>query len=417
MNFKSTIKTSFYSLKSNKTRSALTILGIVIGIGAVIVMVSIGNGAQNLIISEIAAMGSNNIFIEPGASHKRGSAMQAMLEEFEIKTLSIKDLEDITRVPEVERVAPLVIGVDRIIYGERNKKITFFGTTNDFFEIMAGRFLIGQGFSSGNIRSMEREIILGYKVKEDLFGNEDPIGMNIKIKKTNFRVVGVLEEKGTQMFMNLDEQVYLPIMTSQKLLLGIDHLRNIIAQASSENKIDQIVYDLRLLLRRNHNIYNPENDFSKDDFKVTTQKEAVAMVSQVAGIFTIFLSSVAAIALLVGGIGIMNIMLVSVVERTKEIGLRKAVGAKSKNVLEQFLFESVMLTAIGGFVGIVLGIIFSLAVSFVLGKILNLNWGFNISLTAIGLGFGVATVIGLIFGIYPARKASKLDPIEALRYE
>lgn len=416
MKIRSIIKTSFRSLRSNRTRSILTILGIVIGIAAVIVMVSIGNGAQGLILNEISTMGSNNIFVEPGPPHS-GNAMQAMMEEFEIKTLKFKDLEDILQTPNVKNAAPLVLGVERIIYGEENKKITFYGTTNDFFHVMNGNFLIGQGFSGGSIRSMEREIVLGYKIKKDLFGEANPLGQTVRLKKTSFRVVGVLAEKGTQMFMNLDEYVYLPVVTAQKLLLGVDHLRNIVVQSPNEEKIDQIMYDIRLLLRQNHNINNPIGDVSKDDFKVTSQKEAANMVGQVTSIFTLFLSSVAAIALLVGGIGIMNIMLVSVTERTKEIGLRKAVGARSKDVLYQFLSEAVILTALGGIIGILIGTIFSLAAGFILGKVLNLRWTMGVSIPAIFLGFSVATVIGLIFGIYPARKASELDPIEALRYE
>lgn len=416
MKIRSIIKTSFRSLRSNRTRSILTILGIVIGIAAVIVMVSIGNGAQGLILNEISTMGSNNIFVEPGPPHS-GNAMQAMMEEFEIKTLKFKDLEDILQTPNVKNAAPLVLGVERIIYGEENKKITFYGTTNDFFHVMNGNFLIGQGFSGGSIRSMEREIVLGYKIKKDLFGEANPLGQTVRLKKTSFRVVGVLAEKGTQMFMNLDEYVYLPVVTAQKLLLGVDHLRNIVVQSPNEEKIDQIMYDIRLLLRQNHNINNPIGDVSKDDFKVTSQKEAANMVGQVTSIFTLFLSSVAAIALLVGGIGIMNIMLVSVTERTKEIGLRKAVGARSKDVLYQFLSEAVILTALGGIIGILIGTIFSLAAGFILGKVLNLRWTMGVSIPAIFLGFSVATVIGLVFGIYPARKASELDPIEALRYE
>jgi len=418
MQLRNIIKTSFRSLRSNRTRSFLTILGIVIGIAAVIMMVSIGNGAQGLILNEISSMGSNNIFVEPGAPHSgSGNAMQAMMEEFEIKTLKVQDLESIIKLPNVKGAAPLVIGTERIVYGDNNKKITFYGTSNDFFQIMNGSFLIGQGFSSRNFRSMEREIVLGYKIKQDFFGDENPLGKNMRIKKTNFRVVGVLEEKGTQMFMNLDEGVYLPVATAQKLLLGIDYLRNIVVQSQNEEKIDQIIYDTRLLLRQNHNINNPSNDLSKDDFKVTSQKEAANMVSQVTSIFTLFLSSVAAIALLVGGIGIMNIMLVSVTERTKEIGLRKAVGAKSKDILYQFLSESVILTMLGGVVGIFIGVTFSILIGLILGKVLNVNWGLSVSFPAIAIGFSVATIIGLVFGIYPAQKASKLDPIQALRYE
>jgi putative ABC transport system permease protein len=411
----SIVKNSFSNLKSNKSRSALTILGIVIGITAVIMMISIGGGAQNLILGQVASFGSNNLFVEPGAETTNG--VQALQEQLTIKTLKIKDLEDIQKNSNVSRVAPLVLGVDRIVYNDKNEKVTFYGTTSNFFDIMNGEFALGHNFLETNPNVISRDIILGYKIKKDLFGDQDPIGKIVRIQKTNFRVIGILAEKGTQLFLNLDEYVYVPVASAQKLLLGIDFLRNIVVQLKDENKIDETTFDLRLILRQNHHIYNPSDDLSKDDFKIASQKQAVNILGQVTSIFTIFLSSVAAIALIVGGIGIMNIMLVSVTERTKEIGLRKAVGAKSKDILYQFLSEAITLTLLGGIIGIILGVGLSLLTGLVLGKVLNLNWGFFISFPAILLGFSVSTIIGLVFGIYPSQKASRLDPIQALRYE
>jgi putative ABC transport system permease protein len=264
---------------------------------------------------------------------------------------------------------------------------------------------------------MARVVVLGNSIKEDLFADEDPIGKIVRIKKTNFRIIGVLKEQGTQMFMNMDEIIYVPIITAQKLLTGQDHLRWIIARAKNEEVIDTAVYNIRLLLRERHGIYNPENDLGKDDFKVMSQAETAEMMEAVIGILTALLSCIAAISLVVGGIGIMNIMLVSVAERTHEIGLRKAVGARSKDILNQFLLEAMVLTLAGGIIGIISGIAVSLLASIVLGQLLQVGWQFTISISSILLAFAVASAIGLIFGIYPARKAAKLSPIEALRYE
>lgn len=420
MDIKNILKTSLHSLRSNRTRSALTILGIVIGITAVIMMVSIGSGAQNLILGQVASMGSNNIFIEPGPwsrGMESGQRIQSMMEEMEIKTLKYEDALAIAKEPTVEKVAPFVMGIDRVSYQNKTKKVSYFGTTPEALDIWDFDLAAGRNFVESDIKSMARVVILGSKIKNDLFGDEDSIGKNIKMKKNNFRVIGVLEEKGTQMFMNMDEFIHFPLTTAQKLLLGQNYLRWIIAKAVSKEKIDEAVHHIRLIVRERHNIYNPEGDLAKDDFKVMSQKETAEILGQVTDIFTIFLSSIAAIALLVGGIGIMNIMLVSVTERTKEIGLRKAVGARNKDILYQFLSEAVTLTIAGGVVGIILGVVFSILVGFILGKVLNVNWGLNISFPAIVIGFGVASFIGLVFGIYPAQKAAKLDPIEALRYE
>ena len=260
-------------------------------------------------------------------------------------------------------------------------------------------------------------MVLGYKLRQNLFGDEDPIGKTVRLGKINLRVVGVLEEKGGQIFQTFDDYAYIPVTTAQKLLLGIDYLNAILVKAKSDKVINPLIEDIRLILRERHHIYNPEGDLAKDDFNVMSQVEAANMLNQITGVLTAFLSSIAAIALIVGGIGIMNIMLVSVTERTREIGLRKAVGARNKDILNQFLIESVTLTLFGGIAGFVIGTLFSLTTSIVLSRVLKINWGFTIPIGAVVLAFGVAAIVGLVFGIYPARKAAKLNPIEALRHE
>lgn len=412
------LKTAVIGLKTNKGRSFLTMLGIIIGVTSIVSMMSLGAGAESLIVGEIMSMGSNNIFIEPGSfDPKRTSMMEAMTEQMEIKTLKVSDAEAIERLSLVEETAPIAIGTGRILYRDVDKKITFLGTTPSALDVYDLQVLLGRTMTEGEVRGQARVVILGYQVSKDLFGDEDPISKNIRIKRTNFKVIGVLGEKGRQMFFSLDEYVFVPVTTAQTFLTGTDHVNNIAAKAINEESIGEAIEDIRLLLRDRHNIYNPEGDLSKDDFRVMSQVEAAEMMEAITGIFTLFLSGVAAIALLVGGIGIMNIMLVSVAERTKEIGLRKAVGARKKDILLQFLLEAIVLTILGGILGVIFGVIFSFFGGRVFGNMLGMSWGFFVSVRAIVLGFGVAGITGLVFGIYPARKASKLSPIEALRYE
>jgi putative ABC transport system permease protein len=418
MNLKDSIKISIIALKANKTRSALTMLGIVIGIGAVILMMSLGKGAESLIVGQIQSLGANSVYIEPGSfDPKSGGFMESALEEMTIKTLTLKDVEAIKKDPLVDMVYPMVYGVGRAVYQSEDEKITFLGITPEAYIMDDWHAVIGRDISDDEVKGMARVATLGYKIAQDLFGNEDPIGKTIRIKKTNFKVIGVMEERGVEMFQNYDEYVYVPVSTAQKLLLGIDHLNAITVHAINEDVVPQLIENIRLILRETHNIYNPEGDLSKDDFKVMSQVEASNMMTQITSILTAFLSSIAAIALVVGGIGIMNIMLVSVTERTREIGLRKAVGARNKDILNQFLIESMTMTFLGGIIGFIGGTLFSLLTSIVLSKVLNTSWSFVMPFGAVVLALGVAAIVGLAFGIYPAKKAAKLNPIEALRHE
>lgn len=420
MKLKEIFTTSVTGLKTNKARSFLTILGIVIGISSVVTALSVGQGAEKMILDQMASLGANNIFIEPGAWSERqesGSMMQAMAEEMEIKTLKTGDEQALEKLPSISMAAPYTYGVSRVQYNGNSEKMTYFGTDADAAIMDSSEVVSGRLMSESDVISMARVVVLGYTAKEDLFREEEAVGQSLRIKKSNFRVIGVLEEKGPQAMMDTDGSIMVPVTTAQKLLIGEDHLRFITVQAVSEDRIEEAVADIRMVLRDRHNIYNPEGDTAKDDFKVMTQDDTAEMISSITSIFTVLLASIAAISLVVGGVGIMNIMLVSVVERTREIGLRKAVGASGSDILNQFLMESVLLTLIGGVIGLIAGILFSTLASLGFKYATGSSWGFFVPVNAFLLSLGVSSLVGLVFGIYPAKKASKLDPIEALRYE
>jgi putative ABC transport system permease protein len=287
------------------------------------------------------------------------------------------------------------------------------GTTEFFADIYNIYPAAGRIFSEDEVKNYADAAVIGAEVKEELFGASDAVGQKIKIKGRNFRVIGVLEKAGQVSFINFDKVVFVPYTTAQRYIFGIKYFHRLVVEADDEKNMDAAVADIRTTLRANHNITDPD----KDDFFIETQASAMATVTKITTALTLFLTAVAAISLVVGGIGIMNIMLVSVSERTHEIGLRKAIGATPENILAQFLLEAVILTGAGGAIGIVLGGLFSLAATLALKNIYGLDWDFTLPLKAVLLGLGVSSAIGLVFGIYPARQAAKKDPIEALRYE
>ncbi|MEK7117818.1 MAG: ABC transporter permease [Patescibacteria group bacterium] len=396
---------TYIVLSANKARSSLTVLGIVIGIGSVIAMISIGQGASGQIQSSIEGLGSNLLTVIPGViqpgrgivSSGRGSAQTLKNEDVEI----LKQIEGVSFIsPEVQRRFQIVSSAGN------NTNSLVIGALPEY--AMVRNVLPGQGsfLSDSNIRSLSRVAVLGPTVSNDIFGDEDPIGKTIRINKINFRVIGVLRAKGSAGFFNPDDTVFVPLSVMQKILTGEDYLSTIAINVENKDLMTQVQEEAIFALSQKHRV-DPQNP----DFSVVSQAEISGALTQVIDTFTIFLASIAGISLVVGGIGIMNMMLTTVTERTKEIGLRKAIGAKRRDINLQFLTEAIILTFIGGFIGILLGALIAFIMSYF--EIIQTS----VSIFSVFLAFGVSAVIGIVFGYYPARRASKLNPIDALRYE
>jgi putative ABC transport system permease protein len=405
---------SIEGLKTNRTRSALTILGIVIGITAIMMMMSIGRGAEALILGEIQGLGAETVIIRPGKEPTGPSDFADTVFADSLKTRDLEALLKKTNVPHLADLMPALVVPGSVSFEGETYRPTIMGGKADFFLNTFGvRVENGVLFDEDDIRQRASVAIIGSKVAEELFGGSDSVGEYIRIKDRKFRVVGLLEPTGQVAFFNFDELVIVPYTTAQTYLLGIDYYHEIITKTDSTDNVARTVRDIELTLREMHGITDPKDD----DFFVTTQEGVVEQVQTILGALTAFLTSVVAIALVVGGIGVMNIMLVSVAERTREIGLRKALGATEKDILEQFLFEAVALTAVGGVIGIILGGLLSFGASVGLSQALGVNFGFSFPISAALLGIGVSALVGLVFGLYPARTASRKSPIEALRYE
>jgi putative ABC transport system permease protein len=412
MTIKHSVKLAMIGLKTNKSRSALTILGIVIGVTAIIMVVSLGEGAQNLILGQIQGIGARTIGIVPGRTPKGPTDVIATLSA----SLKQRDLDLLSRkenVPHADGIMPIVFGSETASYEGQTYRPTIFGGTEMMAEIYDAYPDRGRNMSDDDVRASADVVILGSKVAEELSPNQSLLGERIKIKGRNFLVIGLLPKKGGSSLFNFDEIAMLPYTTAQNYIFGIKYFNRIVVQADTEANINATVEDIETTLRDAHNITDPE----KDDFGVETQADALETVGTILNTLTLFLAMVAAISLVVGGIGIMNIMLVSVTERTREIGLRKALGATNKNILTQFLLEATILTGIGGLVGIAFGSGLSFATALIISNVFGLAWSFTFPWQAAILGIMVSGAVGLIFGIYPARKAAAKSPIEALRYE
>ncbi len=402
MNFSDLLKEAFRSLLSNKLRSGLTILGIIIGITAVIAMLSIGEGAKRQLAQSVENLGSNQLnvlpgFIQPGrgiVSAGRGTA----------QSLKMRDVDVIKKIEGVKAVSPEISRRFQVISSSgKNTNVLVIGVTPEYLLVRNSKVEKGYFFKENDLN---RVAVLGPTVAEDLFGEEDPIGKTIRINKVNFKVIGVLEPKGSVGFINADEVVLIPLLVMQKILTGSEYLSLIAVQAESSELVDKVKDDITNALLKEHKV-SPENQ----DFSVIAAQQFLNTFNALINTMTIFLASIAAISLVVGGIGIMNMMLTSVTERTKEIGLRKAIGAKKKEILMQFLIESVILTLIGGIFGIILGSLISIGVS----KFANITS--EVSLYSIFLSLTFSSLVGIIFGYWPAKRAAELDPIVALRYE
>ncbi len=398
---------TYSALLVNKARSGLTVLGIVIGIGSVIAMISIGQGAKGTIEASIQSLGSNLVIVMPGA--QRGVGIQVNAGRGSAQTLTQEDADALkTDIDLAAAVAPELTGRYQLTARGTNTNTQVIGTVSDYSTVRNIEIEDGSFISDQHTRSLAKVVVLGSTVRDDLFGEGvSPIGQSIRIRSITFKVIGVTKSKGGSGFNNPDNSVYIPLATAQRFLAGNTSVSQISVQAADQNSMTDLQAQITGLLLQRHNISDPQ----QADFSTLNQADIVATASSVTDTFTILLAAVAGISLVVGGIGIMNMMLTTVTERTREIGLRKAIGAKRKDINRQFLAEAVLLTFSGGVMGIALGWAVSLLVSH-FGGIAT-----SVSLYSIVLAFGVSAAIGIVFGYYPASRASKLNPIEALRFE
>ena len=406
MNLWQAFKMAFKSISCKKTRSFLTMLGIIIGVASVITMLAIGQGSKRSIQAQISEMGSNMIMIHPGADVRGGVRQDASAME----TLKLQDYEDIvdeTRF--VSAVSPSVNSSGQAIYGANNAPTTVYGISPDYLEIRRYKVEDGDMFTEQDIQTAAKVCVVGKTVVDNLFPDgSNPVGKVIRFQKLPFRIVGVLESKGyNSMGMDQDDLILAPYTTIQKKVLAITHLQGITCSALKEEYTDQAIDEISEILRRNHKLKESDDD----DFTIRSQQELSTMLTSTTDMMTVLLAAVAGISLLVGGIGIMNIMYVSVTERTREIGLRMSIGAKGIDILAQFLIESILISVTGGLIGVVFGVGAALVVNGVA------HFPIYIQPWSVILSFAVCTVTGVFFGWYPAKKAAQLDPIEAIRYE
>jgi len=401
MLIRETARTAMRSLLSNRMRTALTALGMVIGVAAVVAVLAIGEGAQASVANQIRALGANLLYIRP-SNRTNGPVRSGTVD-----TLTLADAEALARLPGITGVAPEAAGSAQVKYRESNMTATIYGVTPAYLEVRALNVATGIGLSAADLAQRRRVVVLGANVASQLFGDASPLGARVQLRGITFRVLGVLGRKGDTGFSSPDDQVYIPLSTHQSSLFGLPQLSGINLQIANEDDAPRLVERITQVLRARHRL----RDDVDDDFAVRSQAEMLETLGQVTGVFKALLGSVAAVSLLVGGIGIMNIMLVSVRERTREIGVRMAVGARRRDILLQFLVEAVVVSIAGGLVGVLLGV----ALAYGIAKVGD--WPPIIPLYGIVLSLGVSVTIGLVFGVGPARRAAQLDPVAALRTE
>ncbi len=406
MNLANLLKIALKALNNNnKLRCFLTMLGIIIGVASVITMLAIGQGSKNSIKAQISEMGSNMIMIHPGNMQRGGVRQSAD----DMQTLEVSDYEALKELPGVAAISPSVNSGGQLVNGNNNYPSSIYGVTTDYLDIRKFKVKDGAMFTDHDIKSAAKVCILGKTVVDNLFPNgDDPIGRVIRFGKIPLTVIGVLESKGTNsMGQDQDDVVIAPYTTVMKRILAIDYIQGIFASAADENQTDETIDAITEVLRTRHKI----KEDADNDFEIRSQQELSEMMNSTSDMMTVLLACIAGISLLVGGIGIMNIMYVSVTERTREIGLRMSIGARGIDILSQFLIEAVIISVSGGIIGILLGVIASWMVNAIA------HWPVYIQLYSVVLSFAVCTVTGIFFGWYPAKKAASLDPIEAIRYE
>lgn len=409
MNVSNSVKIALRALANNKSRAFLTMLGIIIGVASVITMLAIGQGSKSSIRNQISEMGSNMLTIRPGADKGPGGGGVRQSADA-MQTIKMGDFEALRdQCPDLAAISPGVASSGQAIFGANNTPTTMNGVNTEFLTIRKYAVTEGEMFTEADIHSSAKVCIVGRTVVENLFPNgEDPIGQTIRFGKVPFKIVGILKEKGdNSMGQDQDDLILAPYTTVMKRLLAITYLQSIYASVMDEEKSDATQSQISEILRNRHKI-GPTDE---DDFSVRSQKEMLTMMTSTTDMMTVLLAAVAGISLIVGGIGIMNIMYVSVTERTREIGLRMSIGAKGRDILLQFLIEAIMISVTGGLIGVLLGISTSFAVKFLA------NWPIQIQLYSVFLSFLVCSITGIFFGWYPAKRASDLDPIEAIRYE
>ena len=419
----SLIKTAITSIMAHKMRTFLTVLGIVIGIASIIIVFSAGAGMEGLFRDQLESFGSNTVITEIKVpSNKKNKVSQGadsgtnIAQGVQITTLTLDDQKDILKLANIENSYAGIMGQEKVSYKNESRKILIFGTNASYIDIDKSEIKFGRFFTKNENNSLSKVVILGKKIKEKLFGDTDAIGKQIQIRNLKFRVIGVLAERGAYMgVMDFDNQVYVPIKTLQKRMMNISHVMYMTHVLKDSNRDQETAEEVREVLRENHNIRktNPI-DTGLDDFSVTTMVEAQEMINTIMDAITLLLICIVTISLIVGGIGIMNIMYVAVSERSQEIGLRKAVGANYADIMRQFLVESVLITLLGAAVGIVVGFLIALLIS-IGANYSGLVWEFSIPVKAYWVAICFSAVCGILFGLYPAREAGKLDPITALR--
>ncbi len=406
MNIGNLLKIALKALNNNKLRCFLTMLGIIIGVASVITMLAIGQGSKNSIKAQISEMGSNMIMIHPGNMQRGGVRQSAD----DMQTLKIPDYEALRdETSYISAVSPMVNSSGQFINGNNNYPSSLYGITPDYMEIRKVSVADGEMFDEADIKSAAKVCLLGKTVVDNLFPDgSNPIGRVVRFNKIPFTVVGVLESKGTNsMGMDQDDVVLAPYTTVMKRVLAVDYLQSIFCSALSEEMTDQATDEITSILRIRHKL----KDDADDDFDIRSQQELSEMMNSTSDMMTVLLACIAGISLLVGGIGIMNIMYVSVTERTREIGLRMSIGARGIDILSQFLIEAIIISVTGGTIGVIIGCLASWLVNVIA------HWPVYIQLYSVILSFAVCTLTGMFFGWYPAKKAADLDPIEAIRYE